>query len=310
MQTILGAGGAIGTELAKALRSFDDHIRLVSRNPRKVNESDELFAADLMQRSQVFSAVEGSSVVYLTAGFKYDTRVWQRTWPEVMRNVIDACMKHHAKLVFFDNMYLYDKDHMDHITEDTPVNPPSGKGRVRAQLEKMLFSEVHSGRLTALIARAPDFLGLHNSVIGEMVLKNLHQGKKAMWFADVTKKRNMTFPRDAARATALLGNTADAWNQVWHVPSTREALTGREWIERFASEMGVKPRVTVVKPFMLGLLGIFIPIMKEFREMMYQYDRDYFFDSSKFEKRFAFQLIPLDEIIKEVAGQLKSHPAP
>jgi len=35
-------------------------------------------------------------------------------------------------------------------------------------------------------------------------------------------------------------------------------------------------------------IGLFMPIMKEMVEMMYQYDRDYVFDSSKFEKRFDF----------------------
>lgn len=36
-QTILGAGGAIGVELAKALSVFTSDIRLVGRNPKKVN---------------------------------------------------------------------------------------------------------------------------------------------------------------------------------------------------------------------------------------------------------------------------------
>ena len=48
MQTILGSGGAIGVELAKALASYTSHIRLVSRHPKKVNDTDELVAADLL----------------------------------------------------------------------------------------------------------------------------------------------------------------------------------------------------------------------------------------------------------------------
>lgn len=34
MQTILGAGGSIGTELAKELINYTKDIRLVSRNPK------------------------------------------------------------------------------------------------------------------------------------------------------------------------------------------------------------------------------------------------------------------------------------
>lgn len=107
MPTILGAGGVIGTELAKSLPQFTDRIRLVGRHPRKVNASDELFAADLLNAEQTSQAVKGSDVVYLTAGLPYNLKVWQNQWPRVMRNVLDACKKYSAKFVFFDNVYCY-----------------------------------------------------------------------------------------------------------------------------------------------------------------------------------------------------------
>ena len=59
MQTILGANGTIGSVLASELRSYTDKIRLVSRNPRKVNDSDELFPADLSVHGAVDIAVAG-----------------------------------------------------------------------------------------------------------------------------------------------------------------------------------------------------------------------------------------------------------
>ena len=63
MQTILGSGGAIGVELAKNLLTYTNHIRLVSRNPEKVNENDQLFSADLTQKDHTYKAVKGSEVV-------------------------------------------------------------------------------------------------------------------------------------------------------------------------------------------------------------------------------------------------------
>ena len=68
MQTILGAGGAIGIELAKALTLYTGNIRLVSRNPKKINEADTLFPADLTKREKIFDAVNGSEIVYVTIG--------------------------------------------------------------------------------------------------------------------------------------------------------------------------------------------------------------------------------------------------
>jgi hypothetical protein len=40
--------------------------------------------------------------------------------------------------------------------------------------------------------------------------------------------------------------------------------------------------------------------MREFIEMLYHYDRDYVFDSSKFEKRFQFKPTSYEEGIREI----------
>jgi len=111
-QTILGAGGAIGTELA-------NDFRLVSRNPKKINSDDELIRADLSDASQVEKSVEGSGIVYLMVGFEYNTALWQKMWVPLINNVINACLKHQSKLVFFDNVYAIGGDNVKHITENS-----------------------------------------------------------------------------------------------------------------------------------------------------------------------------------------------
>ncbi len=159
MQTILGAGGAVGIPLAKELKAYTEKIRLVSRNPARVNADDELFAADLCDKEAVYEAVAGSSVTYLTAGLLYSRKVWQRDWPLIMANVIDACIAHNSKLVFLDNVYMYAPDQIPHMTETSVNNPVSVKGKVRAALVRQLFDAVRNRGLQALIARSADFYG-------------------------------------------------------------------------------------------------------------------------------------------------------
>ena len=300
MQTILGANGTIGSILAEELKNYTNQIRLVSRNPRRINETDELFTADLSDGTQVEKAIEGSEVVYLLVGFDYSTKVWQNKWPKLMRATIDACIKHKAKLVFFDNVYLYDINAIPHMTENSIINPPSKKGAVRREIADMLLNEVKSGKLSALIARSADFYGPNNerSVLVELVYKNMKKGKRPYWLIDANKKHSLTYTPDAAKATALLGNTVDAYNQVWHLPTDKNTLTGKEIIALFAKEMKVAAKFSVLPMLLLKLLGLFIPIMKEMPEMMYQYDRDYVFDSSKFDKRFNFKTTTYQEGVK------------
>jgi len=307
MQTILGAGGVIGRELAKTLPQYTDKIRLVNRNPKKVNPGDETFACDLTNGPEVMQALEGTRIAYLTAGLPYNYKVWRELWPKVMKNVIAACETHGAKLVFFDNVYMYDPEHIPHMTEQTPVNPSSKKGMVRAEIARMLMEGVEKGRLSALIARSADFYGPgnENSVLQETVYKNLKKGKKANWFCSLDEPHSFTYTPDAGKATALLGNTAEAYDQVWHLPTDPNILTGREWVRLFARELGVQPRVQLATKFVLRIMGLFIPIIRESYEMLYQYDRKYFFDSSKFNRHFDFKPTTYEEGVKAIVASDK-----
>ncbi len=303
MQTILGAGGAIGNHLANALNSYTDRIRLVSRHPKKINPGDELLSADLLQPGEVEKAVKGSEIVYVTVGFPYSLKFWREHWRSFMENVTSACAGEGAKLVFFDNIYMYDPGYLDGMTEETPVRPSSEKGKIRAEVADKIMQQVATGKLKALIARSADFYGpgiKNTSVLTEMVINPLSEGKTATWMGSMNFKHSYTYTPDAGKATALLGNTDEAYDQVWHLPTAPDPMTGREWVKAFASELGVKPKSRTASKSMLRLLGIFIPVMKEMVEMIYQYDRDYVFLSDKFEKAFDFSATPYAEGIRTI----------
>ena len=305
MQTILGSGGAIGTPLAKELKTYSDKIRLVARNPKKVNDDDELFIADLKDKTLVNKAVEGSEIVYLTVGLLYNSKVWERDWPVVMRNVIDACILHKAKLVFLDNVYMYSLAGMSHMTEESKKDPESRKGKVRLQLVNMIFDSIKNDGLVALIARSADFYGpgVKSSVMEIGVFDKFKKGQKAFWQADASKIHSFTYTPDAARAVAILGNTPDAYNEEWHLPTSTERLTGEDFIKKIAKEMNVKPTFYVLTKFMIGLISLFSSEVRELKEMQYQNDRDYFFDSKKFTDKFSFVPTSYADGIKDIVSK-------
>jgi nucleoside-diphosphate-sugar epimerase len=307
MQTILGAGGAIGVELAKALSNYNKPIRLVGRKPKKVNEQDQLFVADLTDKAQLQKAVEGSEVVYLTVGFDYNTKVWQELWLPTIKNVVEACETHQAKLVLFDNVYAIGGDGVKHITEQSQINPSSKKGEVRAAVDRHILEHVEKGKLNAIIARSPDFFGpiKEKSILMNLVYDNLAKGKAAQWLGNSNVKHSTGYAPDLAKGTAILGNTADAFNQVWNLPVDSHAPTGKEWVELFADAMNIKSKnVQTLPNWGLWALGLFIPFMKEMFEMKYQYDRDYFFDSSKFNQRFNYTPTSNKEAVKVTVAEL------
>ena len=128
----------------------------------------------------------------------------------------------------------------------------------------------------------------------------MSKSKTANWLGNDSFKHSFTFTPDAGLATAMLGNTDSAYGQVWHLPTASNPMTGKEWVEAIAKELGVKPKHRVASKFIVKLIGLFSPVMKESVEMFYQYDRDYIFDSSKFEKEFNFKPTTYEEGISKI----------
>jgi nucleoside-diphosphate-sugar epimerase len=287
LNTILGANGVIGRELSRALAAKNEKVRQVSRNPKAVNAGDELVSADLLDVKAVDRAVAGSAVAYLLAGLKYDTRVWREQWPRIMRNVIDASKRHGNRLVFFDNVYAYGKVN-GVMTEATPYNPSSRKGEVRAQIARTLLDEIRAGNLTAMIVRAADFYGpgAALSLTHATVFERLRAGKTPQWIGDPKAVHTFSYTPDAGRALAVLGPSREAYGQTWHVPTSKEPMSG-DAFARLACELaGVPYKLQVAPSWMLRLMGVFVPVLRENVEMMYQFEHDYRFDSTKIEAAY------------------------
>ena len=308
IHTILGAGGAISGLLARELTGLQLPVRLVSRHPTAL-PGTTAFAADLTDREQTLAAIQGSSVVYLCVGLPYNYSIWRQQWPLIIDNTIEACKKTQAKLLFFDNVYMYGKTEGP-MTEETPYDPSSRKGDLRARIATQLMSEVRKGNIMATIARAADFYGpgaSKTSIPGLLIFQRLVKDQRAQWLVNARATHSFTYTPDAAKALCLLSQDENSWNQVWHLPTAPAPLTGAEFVGQAAAALGKADSLTVLPKWMIRLGGIFDRPTAESYEMLYQYEFDYLFDSSKFEKAYQFQPTPYEEGIQTTAGTYKNN---
>jgi nucleoside-diphosphate-sugar epimerase len=307
MQTILGAGGAIGTELVRELAHARQSVRLVGRNPKAVPGARAVVSADISNLDQTVSAVSGSTVVYLLVGLKYDSSVWRELWPRIMDNAIEACKRANAKLIFFDNVYMYGKV-SGPMTEDTPFNPCSRKGEIRAQIATTLLDQVKAGKLHAMIARSADFYGPHarTGIPNVLVFDNFAKRARASWLVNDSVPHSYAYTADAAKSLAVLADSESAWNQTWHVPTAPNPLTGKEFIKMAAREFGVEPKYRVLSRPLIKVAGLFNSDVRESYEMLYQSESEYLFDSTKFSKAFGVEPVSYAEGIRRTAAAYKS----
>ncbi len=303
MQTILGANGQIGEELARELkRNYTSDIRIVSRNAKKVNDSDTIFSADLSDRKKAVEAVKGSEIAYFTLGLPMDTELWEKQFLNIMKNVIEACKINGTKLVFFDNTYMYPQSN-EVLTEETRFDPVGRQGRVRKQMTEMLLKEMEAGTIEAVICRAPEFYGpgKTQSITNSLIFSAIKEGKKLKVPLRDDKLRSLIWTPDASRATALIGNTPDAYGQTWHLPVDDHKLTYKEFIALASQMYGREFRYSVIPKIAFTIGSLFNKNAKELLELLPRYQYDNLFDDSKFRKRFpGFTVTPYRQGIEQI----------
>ncbi len=305
MHTILGAGGAVANALTHQLSKNNQTVRLVSRKPIQTSDKNISWQkADLLNYAELLQASKSSSVIYLCAGLVYDAAIWKQQWPVIIQNVINLAKETGARLIFFDNVYMYGL--VDgRMTEATPYNPCSKKGEIRANIADKLMDQAKAGNIQASIARAADFYGTDNmnSFFDMMVLDKYAKKQTAQWIGNTSKLHNFSFIPDMGLGMYLLGQNPQSDNQIWHMP-TAQALPGKQLIEMAAQIYNVKPKYFPVNKFLLWSYGLFNKTVMGTVEMYYQYNHDYIFDSSKFEKAFDFKPTTYQDGIKLMSETL------
>ena len=304
LHVVLGAGGGTGGAIVRELVGQGRRVRAVTRGGNAAASygtlppaSFEDVAADVTEREQLRRALEGAAVVYHCAQPAY-TR-WPQEFPAMTRGIMAATAAAGAKLVFADNLYMYGPVDGP-MTEETPPVAQTKKGRVRAAMAEELLAAHSAGKLRVVIGRSSDYFGPGglNSAIGERFFKALLAGKKVTWFADLDQPHTMSYLPDMARAFVVMGDRPEADGQVWHTPVAK-ALTGRQYIELAARVAGTPAKPAVMGLGTVRLVGLFMPVLREFPELMYQYDRPFVMDTSKFEAAFGpFAVTPHEDALR------------
>jgi len=291
LHVVLGAGGATGGAIARELVGQGRRVRAVTRGGNAAASygalppaSFEDVAADVTDREQLRRALEGAAVVYHCAQPAY--KRWPQEFPAMTRGILAATAAAGAKLVFADNLYMYGPVDGP-MTEETPSVAQTRKGKVRAAMAEELMAAHRDGSLRVVIGRSSDYYGPGGltSAIGERFFKGVLAGKKTQWFADLDQPHTMSYLPDMARAFVVLGERPEADGQVWHTPAA-EALTGRQYIELAARAAGTRAQPAVLGPSTVRLAGLVVPVLREFPELMYQYDRPFVSDASRFAAAF------------------------
>ena len=308
---VLGTG-AIGRAVAEELVRRGESVRMVNRSGKmdEMPAGVEVVAADLYDQAKVREVTRAAKVVYQASQPPYNQ--WPEKFPLLQKSILDGLTGSGAKLVLIENAYMYGDTNGKPMTEETPYQAHTRKGRVRGEISTAAFTAHREGRVRVTAARGGNFFGPWGigSTMGARVFYPILRGKPAQLIGRTDVPHTHTYVKDFGTALVILGERKEADGQAWHVPNDQPTMSQAELVGLFAEEAGVEPKLSSMGKVMMAIGGLFIPEAKESVEMMYEFDKPFVIDSSKFENTFGMKATPVREAIKETVRWFRSHPEP
>lgn len=284
-------------------------VRMVNRSGKTTEplpEGVEIVSGNVAEQAFAVKAASGAAVIYNALNPAYSK--WVELFPGLQASAIAAAEANNAKLVVIDNLYMYGDPGGQPMSEESPHNAHTQKGKLRAQMARDLMAAHETERVQVVVGRASDFIGPRvttSAMGGDLVIKKAIQGKAAQVVGDVDTPHSYTYMPDVGRALVTLSEHDDAFGQVWHLP-TPEAASTRKVLEMIYAEAGQPVKMQVAPKWLLRLMGFFNPDAGEMVEMVYEFDRPFIIDDSKFVERFGWGATEMEMAVQETMAWFKA----
>jgi nucleoside-diphosphate-sugar epimerase len=308
---VIFGSGPIGAAVMRELVRKGKRVRVITRSGKPSlatgdnNPGVEFVKADAYDAPSATQAASGATHIYQCAQPEYHE--WAEKFPPLQRTIIEVAAATGAKLIVMENLYMYGDPDGKPITEKSPYQPHTRKGKVRLAMTEELFAAHKSGKIRATAGRASDFVGPAYMVLADMLFYAALEGKKASGTGSLDQPHTFTFTEDVGRALVILGERDEALGQAWIIPSA-PALTQREMIQMVFDETGKPAKIGVINGLMMRMAGLFMPGAREMVEMLYEFNKPFIVDSRRFQNTFGMQPTPMRETIRQTVQWFRAHP--
>ncbi|MBK7410045.1 MAG: NAD-dependent epimerase/dehydratase family protein [Saprospirales bacterium] len=281
------------------------NVQLINRSGKMEvpPKGGEIVKADATNFSETIALVQGAAAIYQCAQPAYHR--WQEEFPQLQDAILKLAIESKSKFIVAENLYMYGNTNGQPMVETTPHNPCSKKGKVRDEMTKALFEAHKNGKVRATSVRGSDFFGPWEPINGEMIFKTALKRKTINMLGNLNQPHSFTYVKDFGKALAIAGTEDRALGKVWHVPSG-EAFTQKQLLDMLSKQLGYELKARATGKFMLNLIGLFNPSVKEVVEMLYEFEAPFVIDGSAMEKTFGLTATPFEQRISETLDWAKT----
>ena len=307
---VIFGSGPLGRSVMNHALEKGYQVRMVNRSGKMKDtpQGVELVSGNCLDIESVRRLAEGAAVAYQCAQPEYHE--WPEKFPPLQASILEGVAASGAKLVIGENLYMYGDTDGKPLTEDLPYSAQTRKGKIRAEMTRAALEAHRSGKVRVAIGRGSDFFGPYvlDSALGNRAIYPALAGKSASLGGKLDHAHTYTYIEDFGRALVILGEREEALGQAWHVPNDQPTITQRQLMTMFFEEIGLPPKMSGVSKTMMQIAGLFIPGARETVEMMYEFERPFVVDSSKFERTFGVRPNPLRNAVKKTVEWYRANP--
>ena len=308
MHHVVFGTGAVGTALIERLAAAGEQVTAVNRSGRaELPDGVPVKAGDASNPEFVAAVTAGADVIYQCLNPPYSQ--WPELFPPLQEAIVAGAATAGAKLVSFENLYMYGPTDGLPLTEDLPHAAADAKGRVRARMAQDLLDAHAAGRVRAAIGRASDYFGPGGLVshMGERVFYPVLAGKKAQVMGDPDQPHTFSYIPDIAAGLMTLGIRDEADGKAWHLPNP-DTVTPRRFIEMIGDVAGIGAAVSAMPLAMVNIVGWFNKNVREIKDVLYQFEQPFVVDSTKYGAAFGQHATPLGEAITATVEWYRANP--
>ncbi len=307
---VLFGGGQVGLPLAKILLARGKRVRIAKRSAGGLPDNIELVQGDASDRTFCVEAARGAATVYHCMNPPYYANIWAELLPGYMDNLIAAAGQAGARLVVLDNVYMLGRPpHGKPLNEDTPPNPCSRKGEVRARVAERMWQAHRRGDVRATTGRASDYYGPGGTLshLGDQFWRPVIAGRRGLVLVDPNMIHTYHYIPDVAAGLAALGTADDdVYGKPWMLPCA-PAETMRQLVARLSQKLGREIKLFPVPRIAVKALALVVPFIREIDEMLYQWQEPFRIDDSRFRARFNQGPENADRAAAKTVGWARTH---
>ena len=300
---VVGAG-PIGSALTRRLAAAGDTVTVVTRSGRGPDLPQVTrIAADATDPERLTALATGAATIVNCANPGDYTR-WEAEWPPLATALLTAAERSDATLVTLGNLYGYGPVDVP-ISRDLPLAATGHKGRLRNRMWQDALDRHRAGRIRATEIRASDYIGPEVTVASAILRRyadaTLH-GRTAWVFGDPDQPHTFSDTEDVAAMLAIAADDERAWGQAWHVPAAAPR-TLRQALTDLAEQVDAPtPRLRRVPGAAVAMLTPVVPIIRELREVLWQFERPYVLDAAVTTEVFGVVGTPWAESVARAAA--------